>query len=104
MEDTDAADGPRTHWLVYDIPAELKGLLQGPCGLCKLGRNDFQGAGYVGPQPHPADPQHRYSFRLYALDADSLGIPAGVTRAGFQTALAGHVLATAQLTGVYGQE
>ncbi|MEW6252260.1 MAG: YbhB/YbcL family Raf kinase inhibitor-like protein [Planctomycetota bacterium] len=103
MEDADARQGPVTHWIVYDIPAELKGLPQGPCGLCKIGRNDFAGVCYAGPDPYPGDPQHRYCFRLYAIDAEELGLPHGATRAQLDAALSGRVLDEAELIGLYGR-
>ncbi len=103
MEDTDAPHVPRIHWLLYDIPPELKGLLQGPCGVAKCGSNDFCRLGYMGPGSHPGDPQHHYCFRLYAVELDSLGLPVGATHADVEAALAGHVLDEAELIGTYGR-
>jgi Raf kinase inhibitor-like YbhB/YbcL family protein len=97
LEDADGPHGPVTHWLLYDIPGDLKGLPQGPCGVCKAGRNDFGTLQYEGPRGRPGDPRHHDTFRTYALDVESLGLPVGASRAAVQAAIAGHVLDEAQL-------
>jgi phosphatidylethanolamine-binding protein (PEBP) family uncharacterized protein len=43
---------------------------------------------------------HHYVFRLYALDR-VLDLPAGATKADLERAMAGHVLAVAELVGTY---
>jgi phosphatidylethanolamine-binding protein (PEBP) family uncharacterized protein len=50
-----------------------------------------------GPCP-PA--QHRYLFKLYALDA-TLDVPAESTRGDVLAAMEGHVLGEAELAGVF---
>lgn len=56
--------------------------------------------GWTGPCPPPGHGSHRYVFRLYALDAKlEGGFQAG--RGELEGALAGHVLATAELIGTY---
>jgi phosphatidylethanolamine-binding protein (PEBP) family uncharacterized protein len=97
MEDLDAH---ATHWLLYDLPPDLHGLLAGPCGVGKLGRNDFAAAAYQGPCP-AAGTEHRYCLRLLALRCDSLGLPAGATRFELDQALRHQVLAEARTTGRY---
>jgi Raf kinase inhibitor-like YbhB/YbcL family protein len=100
MEDTDGARGPVTHWVLFDVPGALKGLPQGPCGVCKSGRNDFGTLDYHGPDPQPGDLGHHYVFRIYALDTETLGVPPGASRAAIQAAIAGHVLAEGELTAM----
>lgn len=104
-EDPDAPGGTWLHWLLYDVPAgerELpeavapKGTL--PCGAHQ-GRNDFEMLGYGGPCPPPGRP-HRYYFRLFALDKP-VGLRPGATRAPVERAMAGHVLARAEIVGHY---
>ena len=56
--------------------------------------------GYRGPAPPPGSGQHRYFFKLYALDS-VLEVPAGATKQQLTDAMAGHILAEGQLIGVY---
>ena len=62
--------------------------------------NDFGTSGYRGPCPPPGHGQHRYVFRLYALDAAPELAP-GVAKAELEDAIAGQVLTTAELVGTY---
>jgi Raf kinase inhibitor-like YbhB/YbcL family protein len=72
-DDPDAPMGTWVHWIIYNIPPTYKGLKQDipqdselPDGMLQ-GRNDFNRIGYGGPAPPPGK-NHRYFFRLYALD------------------------------------
>lgn len=72
MEDPDAPAGTFTHWIVYNIPADVhhlekitpiqKNLENG----AMQGKNDFGKVGYRGPCP-PRTEEHEYWFRLFAL-------------------------------------
>jgi phosphatidylethanolamine-binding protein (PEBP) family uncharacterized protein len=44
---------------------------------------------------------HHYTFTIYALDIPRLDVQGDLTGANVRSALAGHVLAQAQLTGTY---
>ena len=101
MDDPDA--DKFTHWMIYNIPANIRGLSE----AVKTGR-DFAGGvyqglnsegsfSYTGPCP-PA--QHHYSFKLYALDT-TLTKEQGVGEAVMIQAMAGHILAESELTGTY---
>lgn len=99
MTDPDAPAGTFTHWVLFDIPANSARLAGSEAGVG--GRNDFQHDHYGGPCPPPKHGQHRYFFRLYALDVESLGLPAGAKRAQVEAAMEGHILGTAELIGRY---
>lgn len=99
IEDPDAPDGTFTHWILYDLPPGQTSLPEGADNPGKEGRNDFEEVGYGGPCPPPAHGDHRYYFRLHALDVPSLDLPENATRAQFDKALEGHVLGTAELMG-----
>ena len=101
MEDLDGPNPPVTHWLVYDIPGEVRGVRQGRPDVGRQGRNDFDRLNYRGPCPHPHENAHRYVFRLFALDVDRLGLEEGATRTDVERAMRGHMLAEAQLTARY---
>ncbi|MFQ5863417.1 MAG: YbhB/YbcL family Raf kinase inhibitor-like protein, partial [Candidatus Brocadiales bacterium] len=55
--------------------------------------------GYGGPCP-PRGPAHRYFFKLYALDT-KLDLPPGATKREAEKAMEGHILAHAELVGLY---
>jgi Raf kinase inhibitor-like YbhB/YbcL family protein len=94
-----------THWLTYNIPADVRGLAEGasvrptmPKGSNE-GLNNFGRIGYGGPCPPPGKPHH-YMFHVYALDAH-LNPPVGPNRKELEAAMSGHVLAEGQLIGIY---
>jgi Raf kinase inhibitor-like YbhB/YbcL family protein len=106
VDDPDAPDpaAPKrtwVHWVLYDIPPTLPGLPEGgrPAFEGALaGLNDWQRTGYGGPCPPIGE--HRYFFKLYALDR-RLGDLQQPTKAGLEQAMRGHVLAQAGLVGTY---
>jgi phosphatidylethanolamine-binding protein (PEBP) family uncharacterized protein len=64
-----------------------------------FGTNDAGTALYFGPCPPHGDPPHHYVFTAYALDLAPGRLRPGLTRPLFLRAIAGHTLATAQITG-----
>ncbi|NLE85949.1 MAG: YbhB/YbcL family Raf kinase inhibitor-like protein [Myxococcales bacterium] len=92
-----------THWVLYDLPVDSRGLDEGvqanalPPGTLQ-GVTDFQRVGYGGPCPPIG--RHRYYFKLYALDT-KLPDLAQPTRTQLEEAMRGHVLAQAELMGTY---
>jgi len=56
-------------------------------------------AGWCRPAP-PWGPAHHYNFTLYALDAP-LALQAGASKSQLLSAMHGHILAKATLTGLY---
>jgi Raf kinase inhibitor-like YbhB/YbcL family protein len=104
-DDPDAPRGTWVHWVLFNLPAELRRLDEGVPSRGTLedgarqGRNDYGSIGYGGPQPPPG-PAHRYFFKLYALDA-MLNLPAGATKNQVETEMKGHILGRGQLIGKY---
>lgn len=96
------------HWLLIDIPAEVRSLPENasgknmPSGAKEL-RNSFGQIGYGGPQPPKGTGEHPYVVTVYALDVESLDIAQDVSLGKFQEAIEGHVLDKAEITGVYEQ-
>jgi hypothetical protein len=106
IDDPDAPDpaAPKmtwVHWLLYNLPPETTGLAEAvrtlPVGTLE-GYTDFKRSTYGGPCPPIG--RHRYFHKLYALDAvlPDLRKP---TKPVLEKAMAGHVLAQAQLMGTY---
>jgi Raf kinase inhibitor-like YbhB/YbcL family protein len=108
MDDPDAPDpaAPKrvwVHWVLYNIPATSSGLPEGVpredlSPGTQEGLNDWQRTGYGGPCPPIGN--HRYFFKLYALDTvlPDLKHP---TKAKLEEAMRGHIIATAELIGRY---
>jgi len=103
--DPDAPGGEFVHWVLYNLPGELRKLERNLGRDATLangalqGKNDFDEIGYDGPAPPPGKP-HRYIFRLFALDR-KLDLPPKATREQLEKAMQGHILAQAELIGVY---
>ncbi|MGH9966456.1 MAG: YbhB/YbcL family Raf kinase inhibitor-like protein [Pyrinomonadaceae bacterium] len=103
-DDPDAPRGTWTHWVVYNIPAEVRELNEGMPTTDTLangasqGMNDFKRVGYGGPCPPSGT--HRYFFRLYALDS-RLRLQPRAERAEVDHDMDGHVLALGELMGTY---
>ena len=107
MDDPDAPGGTFTHWVLFDLPADTRALTTGvetserpPVGGAQ-GSNDADGVGYTGPCPPPGDP-HGYRFTLYALDG-AVNLDPGARKQEVLSAMEGHILAEAELVGMYGR-
>lgn len=101
MDDPDAPGGPFTHWVLFDIPASTSKLAEADQAVGVSGQNSFGRTGYGGPCPPRGRGAHRYFFKLYALDEDSLKLKTGAARAEVEAAIKGHVTGQAQLMGRY---
>jgi len=106
MDDPDAPVGTFTHWVVYDIPSQTRELLENfpkvpEISGIKQGINDFGRVGYGGPCPPRGHGYHRYFFKVFALNVESLGLPPGSTRREVESKMKGKVLAQAHIMGLY---
>ena len=108
VDDPDAPDpaAPKmtwVHWVLYNLSPSTTQLPAGvpqaelPSGT-KEGLNDWKRTGYGGPCPPIG--RHRYFHKLYALDV-TLPELEPPTKATLEEAMAGHVLARAELVGTY---
>ena len=86
------------HWIVFNIPPNLTEVKEGeePQGIHGLGTSG--NLDYFGPCP--PDGEHRYFFKLYALDTQ-LNLPEKATKQQLEKAMKGHILAQAELIGRY---
>ena len=94
-------DGMWDHWVVYNIPPATATIREseGPSGT--VGKNSGGSQEYYAPCP--PDREHRYFFKLYALDT-LLDLPAGSSKAEVEKAMQGHILAQAELIGRYNRQ
>jgi Raf kinase inhibitor-like YbhB/YbcL family protein len=108
--DVDAPTGSGWwHWVVYDIPANAKGLDAGAGGVAnallphgtRQARNDFGEQGYGGACPPKGDKPHRYVITLYALDVATLGAPGDASPAMVGYLLQQHRIAQSSVTATY---
>ena len=90
-----------THWVLFNIPASADGLVAGASGVGVNGRNDFEHIGYGGPCPPANHGEHRYFFKLFALDVTSLNLPEGSSRDEVENAIEDHVIDKTELMGRY---
>ena len=101
MDDPDAPGKTWVHWVLYDLPPDLSSLSEGAQEVGTSGVNDFRKTNYGGPCP-PRGTQHRYFFKLYALDS-RLNLAPGATKTDVEKAIQGHILDQGQLLGKFGR-
>lgn len=70
VKDPDAPIGTFVHWLVYDISKDKRKIAENSVPGKQV-KNNFRKEDYGGPCPPSG--VHRYFFRLYALDVETLG-------------------------------
>lgn len=104
VDDPDApAEEPFSHWVLYNIPIDWRGLPEGfqpgRDWPGERGRNSMGNTSYEGPCP-PSGERHQYYFRLYAVDSE-LDLGRGATRAQVIDALHEHTLGHTELIGTY---
>ena len=117
------------HWVVVDLSSDLRDIAageftagvvpggrdsaEGPYG-CRQGVNDYTGwfaddpdmagtyLGYDGPAPPWNDSLvHNYAFTVFALDVARLPVAGGFTAAEVESAMVGHILDQATMSGMY---
>ena len=99
MDDPDAvkpAGKVWDHWIVWNIPHGTTRIDGEPSGV--HGKGTSGNLNYHGPCP--PDREHRYYFKLYALDT-MLNLPEGSTKKQVEDAMKGRVLAETTLVGRY---
>lgn len=117
MEDLDVPKeygGIFIHWMVYNIPANTRELVDGasPAGKMPAGAreapNFYARMGMAntplakyGP-PWPPTPDHRYRFTLFALKIEKLPLTADAGYEQFISEVQKNKLSIYELTGVFG--
>jgi Raf kinase inhibitor-like YbhB/YbcL family protein len=91
-------DGMWDHWIVFNMPAHTREIAEGARANGVYGKNTGGKNEYGGPCP--PDREHRYFFKLYALDT-LLNVAEGASKKEVEQAMQGHILAQAELMGTY---
>jgi Raf kinase inhibitor-like YbhB/YbcL family protein len=101
MDDPDAPAGVWDHWIVVNIPSATTGLPENvsklPSGAF-ISPNSWNKSTYIGPCPPGGE--HRYAFKLYALDT-TLNLVPESRKESIEAAMRGHILAETELMGRY---
>jgi len=103
-DDPDAPRGTWVHWVLFNLPADTKGLSENVPRHSTLkngarqGMNDSRQLGYDGPCPPGGT--HRYYFKVYALDS-VLPLDTGATKAQLLKSMEHHILGEGQVMGTY---
>ncbi len=99
VDDPDAPNGLFVHWTLWNISPVTKEIQEHsvPKGAVE-GVTGFGKAGYGSPRP--PDGEHRYFFKLYALDME-LNLSPDADKETLEEAMVGHVLDKTELVGLY---
>jgi Raf kinase inhibitor-like YbhB/YbcL family protein len=109
VDDPDAPSKTWVHWVLYNISPNITFIEENSRpSNSQEGLTDFGKPGYGGPCPPPVSSArggksgvHRYFFKLYALDVKLEDMPEFTDKDMLEEAMEGHVIATAQLIGLY---
>lgn len=95
------------HWQVFNIPADVNELATGasmtdamPEGAIES-FSDYEKQGFGGACPPEGDPPHRYIFKVFALDVETLPLTAESSQAKIGFHLNAHALDTAEFIATY---
>ena len=112
VEDPDGSSKPVVHWIAWNVPAGTTRLPEGLQERDLLNGGPIEGimqgasgrgtVGWCGPRPPKGDKPHHYHFQVLALDRQ-LDLPLGATRDQLLAATVGHMIATGDLVGTYGE-
>jgi phosphatidylethanolamine-binding protein (PEBP) family uncharacterized protein len=106
MHHVDPQGVVKWYWTLYNIPADVHSLPKNARGVGTLGNNSINGRVEYAP-PHSQGPGAKtYIYTVYALSsAPRVAVPpARVSREALLSAMAGSVLASAELRVVYTRE
>lgn len=105
MEDIDAPEEIRTHWLLWNLPGTTRSVEQDapknrkPWPGVSQGLNYDDEPGYTGPCPVKGE-EHKYLFRVYALD-EMLDLDENASRSSVLSAAKERKIGYGELIGRY---
>lgn len=87
------------HWILWNIESTTKEIKENSIPTDAIeGKTDFGEIGYGGPAP--PDKEHKYIFKLYALD-NKLNLNVGASKEQVEASMKNHIIAEAQLIGKF---
>ncbi|MBI2024316.1 YbhB/YbcL family Raf kinase inhibitor-like protein [Candidatus Giovannonibacteria bacterium] len=99
VDDPDAVHPIWTHWTIFNMDPKTPGIPEGEIpDKATEGITSFGKIGYGGPCPPSG--KHRYFFKLYALDK-ILDLDKNALKEDIEKEMSGHILASAELMGLY---
>jgi len=106
VEDPDIPDAAKknfnvdiwAHWVVFNINPVAQSIPENSKSPGTLGKNTRGNISYGGPCP--PDKEHRYFFKLYALDT-TLQLKEGASRTDVKDAMQNHIIEQTELMGRY---
>jgi len=99
FDDPDSPSGTWTHWTVWNINPKLLEIKENSIPEnAVLGKTTFGEVGYGGPCPGSGE--HRYVFKLYALDI-MFDLKEGAEINQLEQLINGHVIEKCELIGKY---
>lgn len=101
VKDPNAPSGTFTHWVLFNIPPHTREIAENsyPVGAVQS-TTSIGKAGYVAACPPSGTGIHQYIFTLYALD-ELIVLTPTVSVSDVEGAMNGHVIASANLVGLY---
>ena len=101
MDDLSATNGIFTHWVVFNMSTTTTGISENSKPRGVEAKNSANLYKYIGPCPPSGE--HRYVFRLYAID--KIHEEALITnKATLMAQIQGHILDSAELSGRVSKE
>lgn len=86
------------HWILFNLSPKLRQIEENSTPPGFVGKSTNGKSKYVGPCP--PDREHRYFFKLYALDKE-LSLKTGATKKEVEDAMHGHIIDHTHLMGRY---
>ncbi len=93
------SDGIWVHWVLYNMKPDTRRIPEAAAAPGISGKTTFGHHNYGGPCP--PDREHRYFFKLYALDCETLDVAEDAGKKEIEHAMHGHIIAEAKLMGRY---
>ena len=87
------------HWVLYNMPPDTHHINEAEDAPGIQGKTTFGHHRYGGPCP--PDREHRYFFKLYALDCETLNVAEDAGKKEVENAMRGHIIAEVELMGRY---
>lgn len=99
VDDPDAPAGTWTHWIMWNIDPQKTGIAENSIPPEAVeGTTNFGKPGYGGPCPPMGE--HRYFFKLYALDCE-IKLPDSASVSNLEKEMENHILDKAEIYGTY---